>query len=59
VKLTFDQLEEVLGRALPSSARSYPAWWSDGRSHTTAWRQAGWTVGVLDLKQQQVTFGRA
>jgi hypothetical protein len=37
VKLTFKEVESVLGFNLPKSAREYQAWWANsGYSHTHA-----------------------
>jgi hypothetical protein len=58
----FREIEKILGFALPKSAYSYPAWWSNqagpGHSQTAGWKAAGWRTGDLDLASQQVTFSR-
>ena len=64
VTLTFDELEEILGRPLPPRARTVPAWW---RNRSYPWRSAsppwyGWlSVGweaEPDLPAGVVTFRR-
>jgi hypothetical protein len=47
VVLTFAQMEDLLGFALPSAARTDAAWWTDGAGeaapsphHSEAWRLA-------------------
>ena len=42
-RASFREIEDVLGFALPDSARLYPAWWSNGgrHSHALAWVAAG------------------
>ncbi len=54
----FAEVEEVLGRPLPASARTYAAWWSNTTSHTQAraWLAVGWRTTELELEAEQVTF---
>lgn len=57
---TFDEIEAVLGFALPESARAYPAWWANqGRSQSQAWQSAGWRTAAVDVTEERVTFVRA
>jgi hypothetical protein len=60
--LSFQEIEEKLGFALPKSAYAYPAWWSnqtgDGHSQSAAWQSIGWRTGELDLTNQRVSFFR-
>ncbi|HZZ88536.1 MAG TPA: hypothetical protein VFE13_09410, partial [Caulobacteraceae bacterium] len=59
--LTFQEVERVLGFALPPSARAYPAWWSNNRGTNVAvksWRDAGWRTSRVDVPRQRVTFVR-
>ncbi len=47
VVLTFDQIEALLGRALPSPARTEREWWTDvvaTHRHCAAWTGAGRTA---------------
>lgn len=58
---SFEQIEGVLGFALPRSAVAYPAWWANqegGHSQTTGWRDAGWETCQLDLPARRVRFKR-
>ena len=57
---TFDQIEKVIGAALPASARKHPAWWSNttSHSHAQAWMKAGWTTRKPNLADQTVVFER-
>jgi hypothetical protein len=59
VKLTFAEVENILGFNLPKSAREYQAWWANsGGSHTHAidgWLSMGWKTSV-DLNEQVVIF---
>lgn len=54
---SFDEIEEVLRRPLPESAKQYPAWWANqGRAQSLAWESAGWKTKDVDLKKEKVTF---
>ncbi len=57
--LTIAELEQLLGEALPASARSQRAWWSNrkrGALQAAAWMEAGYHVVAIDLETQQITF---
>lgn len=59
LRLSFEQIEQVLGFKLPKSAYAYPAWWSNNEgthSHAGAWLRAGWRTRDLDLAGHRVTF---
>lgn len=63
VRLTFSEIEDILGRPLPASAYKFSAWWGNERSrkagHTQAmaWLHAGFAARV-SLKQRAVEFHR-
>jgi hypothetical protein len=63
IVLTFGQIEDVLGSALPELARTYHAWWTKGETdvggppHADAWTMAGRTA-TPNLRAQTVTFER-
>ena len=61
VVLTFSQLEDLLGFALPDSARTQPEWWtttdSDKSSCADAWILAG-RMAKPNLLARTVTFER-
>ena len=61
VVLTFSQLEDLLGFALPDSARTQQEWWtstdSDKSSGADAWILAGRTA-TPNLRARTVTFER-
>lgn len=61
VMLSFAQIEDLVGRALPSSARRHRSWWGNDAYHVqaVAWREAGWRVFKVDMGRQVVTFIRA
>lgn len=60
VHMTFRHIEDVLGCALPLSARQYAHWWANDTTgnHTQAqaWLAAGRKVVKLDLIEQRVLF---
>ena len=61
LRLTFAEIEEILNRTLPDSARKHAAWWANtpnGHSHCKAWYAAGWRTENLDLTAQTVDFVR-
>lgn len=54
VRLTFAEMETIIGGALPDSAFKYREWWSNqsdtrNRSQAAAWRQAGFVVKAVHL----------
>ena len=60
VRVSFADLEAILGFSLPESARLYSAWWaneSDGRhSQCRSWIDVGWKTFALDLNNRFVYF---
>ena len=62
VVLSFAEIERILGRSLPASARKHRAWWSNERSgthsHARAWMDAGWHVAAVDFNAGRVEFGQ-
>jgi DNA-binding XRE family transcriptional regulator len=61
VTLTLAEIELLIGEALPASAHSKRAWWSNrskGALQAKAWMGAGYLVEELDLDTGQVTFRR-
>ncbi|MEM9034580.1 MAG: hypothetical protein AAGD18_08310 [Actinomycetota bacterium] len=62
IRLTFAQVERILGFTLPESARRYPAWWANGGvqpvSQQYAWLEAGWETFGLDLNAATISFRR-
>ena len=62
VVLTFAQIEDLLGFALPQRARTYQTWWTlgenvEGAPHADAWTLAGRTASP-NLKSGNVIFTR-
>jgi len=61
VHLTFHEIEEILERSLPASARDYAAWWSNnatGHVNAEAWLTAGYKASKVDLTNESLTFFR-
>ena len=61
-RMSFGEIESVLGFKLPKSAYKHEAWWSNnetGHSHARAWLKFGWRTEAVDLAKRQVTFRRS
>jgi len=59
VKLTFEQIEKILGFPLPKSARTYRPWWANDKTHVQAkdgWLNFGWKTTNVDMGTQIVSF---
>jgi hypothetical protein len=59
--LSFAQIEDLMGKALPASARGHRSWWGNDSYHvqSIAWQAAGWRVFKVDMSRRVVTFIRA
>lgn len=54
---SFAEIEQVLGRPLPESARQYAAWWANQkRAQSWGWQSAGWKASAVDLANERVKF---
>ena len=60
-QMTFREVEGILNRNLPESARKHQAWWANTRSHSHAesWLEAGFRTERLDLGTERVVFVRS
>jgi hypothetical protein len=61
-RMSFREIESVLGFKLPKSAYEHEAWWSNnatGHSHARAWLKFGWRTEAVDLAARRVTFRRS
>jgi len=62
--LDFEEIEEIIGGALPDSAKRHDAWWSNEDPGQTrhvqckSWGLAGWEVESVDRLAKTVTFAR-
>src|SRR5690242_9781349 len=61
VRLSFREIESILGFRLPDSARALPQWWANtGGSHVQAgaWMEAGWRTRDVDVPGEKTSFER-
>ena len=60
VRLTFDEVEQILGLPLPPSARDYQTHWKgySGTALGRAIRDAGWRAVTVGLDEQRVVLQR-
>ncbi len=60
VTIRFADLEAILGRQLPRSARRDKPWWANASTHSQAraWLSAGWRVDGVDMRGETVRFSR-
>jgi hypothetical protein len=59
VRMTFEQIERVIGQKLPSKAQHYRAWWSNAPSNnvmTKAWLEAGFRSEQVDVEGRKLVF---
>ena len=59
--LSFDQVERVLGFALPPSARKHQPWWANtggSHVHAAAWLDAGWRTSQVEMANERLVFVR-
>ncbi|MUH00234.1 helix-turn-helix domain-containing protein [Scytonema sp. UIC 10036] len=59
VTLSFAEIEALMGDSLPETARTQRRWWgnrSKGALQASAWMNAGYIVGEIDLEQERITF---
>ena len=60
VPMTFAEIEQVTGHALPAS-KKYPAWWSNNAANnvmTRAWLAAGYQTERVDIGGERLVFRR-
>jgi hypothetical protein len=60
VRLTFVEIERLIGRPLPASARKHQAWWANSPSQVLGrtLMPIGWRTAGVDLAAQSVEFRR-
>lgn len=60
VKMTFSEIEKIIGFRLSDSAYTYPAQWSNSESQSFAfgWLNAGYITRQVNIPQQTVEFVR-
>jgi len=62
--LAFSQIEQIIGDALPPSARKYHQWWekdscTERHVQAQAWLRTGWLVENFSFPDETVTFRRS
>ena len=62
-RVSFTDVEALLGFTLPQSARLHRSWWSNrrnshGYAHSLAWQLAGWRTAAVDLERESLVFER-
>ena len=60
VKLTYSEIEKILGEELPPSASIYQEWWAnddDTHPQSLSWKKADYRVSILDLGKS-ATFSK-
>ncbi len=58
--MTFAEIEQVIGEALPNS-KAYAAWWSNNPSNnvmTKVWLEAGYRTEQVDTEGEKLVFRR-
>lgn len=61
VRLTFREIEKLIGAPLPVSARKHRPWWSNNPSNsviTEAWLEAGFRSEQVDITKGTLVFRR-
>ena len=61
VRMSFDQIERVIGDKLPPVAQRHRAWWSNSPSNnvmTKAWLEAGFRSEQVDMAARKLVFRR-
>ena len=56
-----DEIETLLGRELPKTAKNDRGWWgnrNNGPSHAKAWMSAKYEVSNIDMDSKTITFRR-
>lgn len=61
VPMTFDEIERIIGTALPPSAHKHRPWWSNNATNsalTRVWLDAGYKSEQVDMTAQRLVFRR-
>jgi hypothetical protein len=61
VRLSFEQIERIIGEKLPASAHEHRAWWSNNPNNsvmTKAWIEAGFRSEQVDMEGRKLLFRR-
>jgi hypothetical protein len=62
VTLSFDDISDIIGDALPASARQHAEWWANdatgGHVQANAWLAEGWRAEPASLSDERIAFVR-
>lgn len=60
VPVTFQEIERILGKALPRSAFEYRAWWVNDpiKPQSASWLEEGWRAVGVNMSDRRLTFVR-
>ena len=61
IRLSFEEIEEIIDDELPPSAFAHRTWWANdsvGHVQSKHWLDAGWKVGYRNMSSHEVTFAR-
>ena len=62
ISVRFADIEKIIGKPLPPSARKHCAWWSNDFTSThvqaRAWGNAGYRTEQVDMESEKLTFVR-
>jgi hypothetical protein len=61
VRMSFTEIERVIGGKLPPKAQHHRAWWSNSPSNnvmTKAWLKAGFRSEQVDMAERKLVFRR-
>ena len=62
IRLTFSEIEDIIGSPLPPSAYEHRSWWANNsKSHVQSqqWLDAGWRVSTINMTEGAIVFVRA
>lgn len=61
VRVTFEEVEEIIGGPLPPSAHMHRSWWANdsvGHVQSKQWLEVGWRVAQVSMSERRATFAR-
>lgn len=57
LELSFEEIEVILSKSLPATARTTRAWWANSKvPQAQTWQAAGWLVDAVDFEAEYVVF---
>ena len=62
LRMTFGEIETIIGAELPESAKRHRAWWSNNPTNnvmTHAWLDAGYRSAEVDMAGRKLVFRRS